>query len=53
MFQLSQIIVFQFIHIFDIMSLFAAEFEEPEIGISDKGFNPLPHNAAFRHTEDK
>ena len=31
-----QIIVIPFVHIFDIMSLFAAELEEPEIGISGK-----------------
>ena len=34
---LSQITVSQFAHIFDITSLFAAEFEEPKIGISAKG----------------
>ena len=32
-FLLNQIIVFPFIHIFDIISLFATELEEPEIGI--------------------
>ena len=31
----NQIIV----HIFDVISLFAAEFEEPKIGISRKGLN--------------
>ena len=36
-FQLSQITVSPFAHIFDIISLFAAEFEEPKIGISGKG----------------
>ena len=36
MFQLYQIIVSLFDHIFDI-SLFAVELEEPKIGISDKG----------------
>ena len=35
-FLLNQIIVPPFVHIFHI-SLFAAEFEEPKIGISDKG----------------
>ena len=32
-------IVSPFIHIFDIISLFAAELEEPEIGISGKVIN--------------
>ena len=35
-FQLNQIIVSPFVHVFDIISLFAAELEEPKIGISDK-----------------
>ena len=36
-FLLNQIIVSPFVHIFDIISLFAAEFKEPKIGISGKG----------------
>ena len=36
-FLLNQVIVFPLFHIFDIISLFAAELEEPKIGISDKG----------------
>ena len=36
-FLLNQIIVPQFVHIFDIMFLFAAELEEPKIGIRGKG----------------
>ena len=32
-FLLNQIVVFPFIHVFDIISLFAAELEEPKIGI--------------------
>ena len=36
-FLLNQIIVFQFVHIFDIISLFADELEDPKIGISGKG----------------
>ena len=36
-FLLNHIIVSPFDHIFDIISLFAAEFEKPEIGISGKG----------------
>ena len=38
-FLLNQIIVSPFFHIFGIISLFAAELEEPEIGISVKGYN--------------
>ena len=37
----TQIIESPFVHIFDI-SLFAAELEEPKIGISGKGLRPLP-----------
>ena len=36
-FQLNQITVSQFVHIFDIISVFAIELEEPKIGISGKG----------------
>ena len=32
-FQLNQITVSPFVHIFDTMSLFVAEFEEPKIAI--------------------
>ena len=35
-FLLNQIIVFPFVHISEIISLFAAEFEEPKFGISGK-----------------
>ena len=38
-FLLSQISVSTFVHMFNIISLFAAEFEEPELGISGKGLN--------------
>ena len=38
-FLLNQIIVPIFVHIFDIMFLFAAELEEPKIGISGKVLN--------------
>ena len=38
-FLLNQILVFPFVHIFDIISLFAAELEEPKIGISGRGLN--------------
>ena len=36
-FILNQIIVSSFVHIFDIISLFAAESEDLKIGISGKG----------------
>ena len=36
-FLLNHIIVSQFIHISDTVSLFAAELEESEIGLSSKG----------------
>ena len=40
-FLLYQIIVSPFIHIFYIISLFAAELKEPKIGISGKGLMDL------------
>ena len=43
-FPLNQVIVSRFIHIFDIVSLFAAELDEPKTGLLGKGlieFNPL------------
>ena len=36
-FLLNQMIVSPFVHIFDSISLFAAEFEEPKIAVSGKG----------------
>ena len=36
-FLLNQIIVSQYVHIFDIVSLFVVELEEPKIGKSGKG----------------
>ena len=36
-FQLHQITVSPFVHIFDILSLFAIELEEPKIGMLGKG----------------
>ena len=36
-FLLNQIIVSPFVHIFDTISLFSTELEEPKIGISGKG----------------
>ena len=38
-FLLNQIIVSPLVHISDIISLFAAELEEPKIGISGKGLS--------------
>ena len=37
-FQLGQIIAYPFVHIFDIVSLFSAELEMPEIGKLGKRF---------------
>ena len=36
-FELNQITVSPFVHIFDIISLFAIEFKEPKIGMWGKG----------------
>ena len=36
-FLLNHLIVSQFVHIYDIISLFASEFEDTKIGISGKG----------------
>ena len=38
-FQLNQITVSPFVHIFDIITLFDVESEEPKIGISGKGLS--------------
>ena len=38
-FVLNQIIVSPFVHLFDVISLFAAELEESKIGISGKELN--------------
>ena len=35
--QLNQITVSPFVHIFDIISLFALELEQPKTGVSGKG----------------
>ena len=43
-FLLNQIIVSPFVHIFDIIFLFDAEFEEPKIGVSGKGLRMLYNN---------
>ena len=39
-FQLNQIIVSPIVRVFDIISLFDAELEEPKIGIWRKGLTP-------------
>ena len=46
-FLLNQIIVSPFVHISDIISLFAAEFEEPKIGITGKGLTTKKKNFTF------
>ena len=38
-FLINQVIVFPFVHIFDIVFLFAAELGKPKIGISGKGLS--------------
>ena len=48
-FLLNQINVSPFVHIFDIISLFAAELEEPKIGISGKGLKYRSHLIHFSH----
>ena len=40
-FVLNQIIIPPFVHIFDIIALFATEFEERKIGISGEGLNSV------------
>ena len=40
-FLINQVIVSPLVHIFDITSLFAAEFEKPKIGISGEGLKAL------------
>ena len=47
-FILNQIIIYQFVHIFCIISLFAAELQEPKIGISGRGLSP--HSLTHSHT---
>ena len=52
-FPLNQIIVSPFVYIFHIISLFAAEFEEPKIGVSGIGLNlncPYPAILTPFHT---
>ena len=49
-FLLKQITVSPFVHIFAIIYLFAAELEEPKIGISGKG---LTHLGEFYENELK
>ena len=42
-FLLNQIIVSPFVHIFDVISLFTAKFDEPKIGLSGKGLMYFIH----------
>ena len=44
-FLLNQIIVCPFVNIFNIISLYLAEFEKPKIGISGKGLKTLSKRA--------
>ena len=47
MFPTNQIIVSPCVHIFDIISLFAAELEDPKIGKWGKGFIQVVFNAGL------
>ena len=49
-FLLNQIIVSPYVHIFGIISLFAAELEEPKIGITGKGLTLFLHSFKTRQT---
>ena len=49
-FLLNLIIVSLFVHIFDTISLFAAEYEKPKIGISGKGLNNLEIEDFWKQT---
>ena len=46
-FLLNQVIVSPFVHIFDIVPLFAAELEEPKIGISGKESTTYPISKTY------
>ena len=52
-FLLNQIIVSPFVHIFDIISLFAPKFEEPNTGVSDKGLNMINNEYTSHNNECK
>ena len=48
-FLLNQVIASPFVHIFEIISLFAAELEEPKIVISGKGLSTLLPEQDLKH----
>ena len=50
-FLLNQKFVPSFVNIFDIISLFAAEVEEPKIGMLGKGFKPSQMKKLVREKE--
>ena len=50
-FLLNQKIVAQFVNIFDIISLFAAELEEPKIGMWGKGLKSNNGQAGDRNSD--
>ena len=50
-FLLNYVIVSPFVHISDIIPLFAAELEEPKISISGKGLKKA-HNSCKKCTEN-
>ena len=47
----TRVIVSPFAHIFDIISLFAAELEEPKIGISIKGLSSTMFHASLLESD--
>ena len=49
-FLLNQITVSSFVHIFDIVSLFAAEMEEPKIDISGRGLILSSRTSCFQQS---
>ena len=46
-FLLNQIVVSPFVHIFDIISVFTADLEDPKIGISAKELKAFSSDNAF------
>ena len=47
-FQLNQITISQFVHIFDIISLFAVESEELKVTLPGRGLIDLPHKRHYK-----
>ena len=49
-FELNQITVYTFVHIFEIISVFAFKLEQPKIGLSGKGLIHLTARKTFHQT---